>query len=222
MQKSILCFGDSNTWGFVPTNNYQNNIKKRYPRNIRWPGRLQQLLGDDFHIIEEGLNGRTTDLEYPFPPDRNGARYLSPCLYSHAPLDLVILALGGNDLKSYFSKTVENVCDSIAKLIDMIQLSDYGPNMQGAPKVLLLSQVIPLPIAETFKAENGEPLFIDLIQKAEKLLPLYKNLALQKQCDFLDVSNNVKPSSIDGVHMDDQAHLLCAEYVAKKIKTMRF
>ena len=51
--KTILCFGDSNTFGTNPSGG-------RWPREIRWPGRLQQLLGNEFYVIEEGCGGRTT------------------------------------------------------------------------------------------------------------------------------------------------------------------
>ena len=101
-EKTILCYGDSNTWGFVPCQENYQSCTKRYSREIRWTGRLQCLLGEDFYVIEEGLNSRTTNVDYFVLPNRNGATYLPSCLYSHAPIDLVVLALGGNDLKTYF------------------------------------------------------------------------------------------------------------------------
>lgn len=216
--KTILCYGDSNTWGFVPCiENLQSNAKKRYPRHIRWPGRLQDLLGKAYYVIEEGLNSRTTNIDYHVPPDRNGATYLPACLYSHAPLDLVILALGGNDLKTYFNRSVEDVCQGMRALIDMIKTSHYGPDMQAAPKILLLSQIIPHPIAETFKDDKGDFIFDNLILKAEALTTAYENLAKATGCYFLDVSKEIKPSPIDGVHLDEQAHQRCAELLEKYI-----
>jgi lysophospholipase L1-like esterase len=86
--KTILCYGDSNTWGYAP------GTGKRYLRHERWTGVLQQLLGSNAVVIEEGLNGRTTTLDDPTKPFRNGKDYLIPCLDSHAPLDLVVLMLG--------------------------------------------------------------------------------------------------------------------------------
>ena len=109
-QKTILCYGDSNTWGFtpidavIPITNKKIAPIKRYNRKEKWTGRLQKLLGENYYVIEEGLNGRTTNLNYHIPPDRNGKTYLPPCLYTHAPIDLVILALGTNDLNLLQSK----------------------------------------------------------------------------------------------------------------------
>src|SRR5689334_3492791 len=103
MRRTILCYGDSNTWGYVPQDFTDKNITiSRYPFDKRWPGILQSILGRNYHVIEEGLNSRTTNLDYHIPPDRNGKNYLAPCLYSHAPVDLIILALGTNDLKTCF------------------------------------------------------------------------------------------------------------------------
>ena len=216
--KTILCYGDSNTWGFVPcAENYQSTSTKRYPRDVRWSGRLQNLLGTQYHVIEEGLNSRTTNINYQVLPDRNGATYLPPCLYSHAPIDLVVLALGGNDFKSYFGRNPLDVRNGMCELINTIKSSRYGFDMQSAPKILLLSQPIPLPAAEKYIDEAGNHVFKNLISNAQKLTPLYKQLAVEKNCYFLDLSRAVIPSEFDGVHLDEQAHKICAELVYKKI-----
>lgn len=93
--KNILCFGDSLTWGFKPED------FTRYPIEQRWTGILQKELGSKFHIIEEGLNGRNTIFEDPYLPGRNSENVLPIILESHAPLDLVIILLGTNDIKTY-------------------------------------------------------------------------------------------------------------------------
>lgn len=218
MVRTILCYGDSNTWGFVPCEeNYKSSCTKRYPREIRWPGRLQNLLGKNYHVIEEGLNSRTTNIDYQVPPDRNGATYLPSCLYSHAPIDLVIFALGGNDLKSYFGRNPADVRDGMAALVDIVQLSRYGSDMQNPPKILVLPQVIPLPIAEKYTDENGVYLFENLIKKAMELVPLYEKLAKDKNCYFLNLTQLVKPSEFDGVHLDENAHKIYADLVSEKV-----
>ena len=94
--KTILCYGDSNTYGYDPSNGF------RYPKNVRWTGVLADLLGPEFTVIEEGCNGRTTVFDDPLEGWKNGLDYLKPCLNSHKPIDLVILMLGSNDLKDIF------------------------------------------------------------------------------------------------------------------------
>lgn len=218
-KKSILCYGDSNTWGFVPTTDYAG-VRTRFPRHIRWPGCLQAVLGESYYVIEEGLNGRTTNLDHITPPDRNGKNYLPPCLYSHAPLDLVILLLGGNDLKVYFNRTPSQICEGMRELIDIIQTSPYGQDMQSPPKILLLSQPIPLPISETFQDERNQIMFPNAIEKSIQLNALYQQLAHEKQVYFLDIAESIHSSEIDGGHLDAESHVLLARLVANAIKTI--
>ena len=214
--KNILCYGDSNTWGYIPLTNH-SALKSRYSHNERWPGVLQNLLGGDYHVIEEGLNSRTTNLDYAPPPDRNGKTYLSPCLYSHAPLDLVILALGGNDLKTYFNRSPEEIKDGLGELVDIIKSSKYGAALQASPKVLITTPVIPLLFTEKYVDENGIPFLTGAVKKAERLIGLYSKLAKEKGCDYLNLSKEVIPSEIDGVHYDKAAHRRCAEMLRDKI-----
>lgn len=218
-QKVILCYGDSNTWGFVPCA-YEGYLLKRYSYQQRWTGILQGLFSEEFQIIEEGLNGRTTNLDYQIPPDRNGKKYLPPCLYSHAPIDLVILALGGNDLKTYFNRSAEDIRNGLAELIDIIQISPYGPELKSPPKIMIVPPPIPLPIAETYRDENGELFLADAISKSKALVCLYSELAEQKNCYFLDISKSVIPSEIDGVHYDDTAHKKLGKLLYEKLQTI--
>lgn len=216
MQKTILCYGDSNTWGYVPTADY-SLPRQRYTRNERWPGVLQELLGNNFYVIEEGLNSRTTNIDHVSPPDRNGKTYLAPCLYSHSPIDLVILDLGGNDTKTYFNRSAEQIKDGLAELIDIIQTSEYGPNPQTPPDVLIIPPSIPLHFTEKFVDENGVLFLQGSVKKTEDLVGLYNLLAKEKNCYYLDIST-VKPSDIDGVHYDKAGHKKCAELIRKKVE----
>lgn len=216
MQKTVLCYGDSNTWGYVPRSvNCAVMHMERYSRDERWTGILQKFLGDKFYVVEEGLNGRTTNLEYNYPPDRNGKNYLLPCLYSHAPIDLVVLALGGNDLISYFNRSPMEVCKALGELVDIIQQSSYGSQMQKAPEVLILPPPIPLPISEDTIIDDAS-IFDGAINKAKQLASLLENLARGKKCYYLDIPS-IKPSEIDGVHFDKAGHLQLASMLEKKI-----
>ena len=94
--KTILCYGDSNTYGYNPVTG------GRWSEDIRWTGRLQQLLGDEYKVIEEGCNGRTTMYKAPGEGWKSGLEYLKPCLNSHKPVDAVVMMLGTNDLKMDF------------------------------------------------------------------------------------------------------------------------
>ena len=215
-QKTILCYGDSNTWGYVPSVDYFLP-KSRYARNERWSGILQELLGSDYYVIEEGLNSRTTNIDYAPPPNRNGKTYLLPCFYSHSPIDLVILALGGNDTKTYFNRSAAQIKDGLAELVYIIQTSEYGPKLQTSPKILIIPPAKPWQFTEDFTDENGIRFLTGAVKKIEILTHLLAQLAKEKGCFYLDVSK-AKPSELDGVHYDKIAHQFCAEMISKKIK----
>lgn len=221
MQRTILCYGDSNTWGYVPLSSADRNIAiQRYPRNVRWTGVLQNLLGEKFYVVEEGLNSRTTNIDYQIPPDRNGKTYLPSCLYTHAPIDLVILALGGNDLKSYFNRTAKDIRAGLGELVDIIQASPYGEKIQQPPQVLIMALSKLSPKTEQYKDENGITIFEGARKKSEELTEQYAALAKEKNCHFLNVSDAIAPSEIDGIHLDNVAHQKLAQLVAAKIKSI--
>ena len=108
-QKNILCFGDSNTWGFPP------DCGARYDRETRWPGVLQQQLGEDYYVIEEGLPGRNTVWDDPVEGGKNGLKQLVPLIHSHMPLDLLIIMLGTTDFKNRFSVSPRDISWSIGR-----------------------------------------------------------------------------------------------------------
>lgn len=218
MMKNILCYGDSNTWGWdAKSYNPEIDLKVRYPRDIRWTGRLQKLLGDDFYVIEEGLNGRTTNLDSPDPPDRNGKKYLLPCLYSHAPLDLVILFLGGNDLKSIFNRSTKDISDGLEELIQLIQSSKYGADMQSVPNILLIGYPS-LSSDQIDVIEKDNDLLTGAVEKSKTFDFYFSKLAQKYHCHYFNMSPHIRYSDIDGVHFDEKAHRIFADLIAIGIK----
>ena len=175
--KTILCYGDSNTWGYNPETN------NRFEYNERWANILGNLLGNEYNIIEEGLNGRTTVWDDPLRGGfRGGKTYLLPCLNSHKPLDLVILFLGTNDLKDRFNLSPKDISIGIKLLIKDILISECGVN-GNPPKILILSP----PVIEEMD-ENS--LFFDEFKhaynKSRKLAPYIKSVANEFSVYFLD------------------------------------
>ena len=69
---NILCFGDSNTYGYKPDGT------GRFDTDTRWTSLLQKKLGADHRVIEEGLCGRTTVFQDDL---REGRRGLEPILW---------------------------------------------------------------------------------------------------------------------------------------------
>lgn len=215
--KTILCYGDSNTWGFVPGSiNFDTLYMERYPRHKRWTGILQNLLGNNYNIIEEGLNGRTTNVDYKELYGRNGKTFLLPCLYTHSPLDLVILMLGLNDLKKEFNRSNQDINQGISELIEIIQQSKYGHDMQSPPKILLVSS--PILVNETY----SDDMFSGAIVRAQQFAEDFKQIAEKHHCHFLDAAPHIQLSEIDGLHFDEKAHQIFAELLYSEINKNYF
>ena len=207
---NILCFGDSNTWGYDP------ETQTRFSKKIRWTGVLQQLLGTNFNVIEEGLNGRTTNIEFPDLEGRSGASYIIPCLYSHSPLDIVILQLGVNDLKIIFNRGIRDIRDGIIEIINLIQNSLYGPDMQSAPQILL---VAPPPLGhEGYKDADNISIFSGAMEKSLEFNRYFCEIAEIKNCHYLNLADYVRYSHVDGLHLDHNGHKTTAKVMSEKIK----
>ena len=203
----VLCFGDSLTWGWNPVD------RGRYPFEKRWTGILQKELGINFNIIEEGLNGRTTIWDDPIEGEKNGKKYLIPCLESHQPLDLVIIMLGTNDLKLRFNKSAFEIAAAADSLAQIVQKSRTGRNYQS-PEVLLIS---PPPLG---KLTNWEEMMEGGYEKSKKLAQYYEMFAKDNQYNFLNAGEFVKTSDLDGLHWEEGENLKFGKAIADKVKQL--
>ena len=113
-KKRVLCFGDSLTWGFDP------DTRQRFGEVARWPRVMGELLGGGYEVIEEGQNGRTIATEDPAEGEKNGLKYIGPCLESHSPLDIVIIMLGSNDCKRKFSYSSMDIAGEMQILLEKV------------------------------------------------------------------------------------------------------
>ena len=205
--KTILCYGDSNTWGWVPVSPIGPG---RYAKQERWPGVLRQELGDGFDVIEEGLNGRTTVWYDPVEEIMSGKAYLMPCLTSHMPIDLVILMLGTNDLKQRFSVPAFDIAEAAGLLVRMVQKSEVGPDF-GTPQVLLLA---PPPLG---KLTELDEMFAGGAEKSKLLGQHYQRVADLLGCSFFNTADVILTSDIDGVHLEADAHLKLGKRLAEVV-----
>ena len=201
----VLCYGDSNTWGADPA------TSTRFGRDVRWPGVLQKALGAGYHVIEEGLGGRTTVWEDPIEGHKNGKEYLIPCLATHSPLDLVIIMLGTNDLKYRFSATAQDIAAGAGILVDIVNKSGTQKNSK-TPKVLLL---VPPPLG---KLTELKEMFEGGQEKSHRFSKHFKAVADMYGCAFFDTSTVIKSSDIDGIHLEKEAHQQLGKAVAKEVK----
>jgi lysophospholipase L1-like esterase len=201
----IVVFGDSNTWGSDPATG------GRLSRPQRWPSVLQRELGPDFEVIAEGLRGRTTVHDDPIEPYRCGADALPPCLMSHAPIDLVILALGCNDLKKRFSLSAFDIAKGAERLIFLARAYGEGPGGR-APKILL---VAPPPLA---RLSDYAEMFEGGTETSRRLGERFRAVAEQEDVAFLDAGAVIRCSDLDGIHYEADQHELLGRSAAKAVR----
>jgi lysophospholipase L1-like esterase len=199
-EKVVLCYGDSNTYGWIPVEG------GRFPREVRWPGVLASELGAGWHVIEEGLGGRTTIFDDPILPGRNGKAYLEPCLLSHEPLDAAVLALGTNDLKVRFAASAADIARGVALLAETA--------LAFTPNVLVLG----LPTLGPLDDRNDE--LAGAHEKAERMRPHLREWAAAAGFELLELHDLVSFTDEDGFHLDAAGHLVIGEAVAQRVASM--
>jgi lysophospholipase L1-like esterase len=204
--KTVLCYGDSITWGFNPVDG------SRFPFEQRWPGVLQAALGDGFRIIEEGLSGRTVATDSWILPHRDGRSMLGPLLESHGPLDWVIILLGTNDCGPTYHREVGEIAFGCATLLWTVQKASAGPG-GGVPQMLLVS-----PPAFGKFSPFMELFFRGGEATGRALAPAYATVAEACGARFLDAASILPPGPVDGVHPDAEGQRRLGEAIARVIK----
>jgi lysophospholipase L1-like esterase len=202
----ILCYGDSNTWGVDPADD-----TTRFEWPVRWPGVLQRELGVDFHVVEEGLRGRTTVYDDPLWEGRSGERLIAPALESHAPLDLVVLMLATNDI-SYPHISAAQAADGAARLAHVVRRCEYGPG-GAAPKVLL---VCPPPVGPFLGGWRPE-LWTGAEEKSRALPREFARVAADLGVPWLDAGTIIATSPLDGWHLEASRHEALAIALAAEV-----
>ncbi len=146
---NILCFGDSNTYGYCPDGS------GRFDADTRWTGLLQKKLGTNDRIIEEGLCGRTTVFSDELREGRRGLDTIGILLESHAPVDLLILMLGTNDCKTRYNASAGTIAKGLEQVIKVLSLSlrtlplNIKKLLPGITLIFSMLPLLPMPVKPT-------------------------------------------------------------------------
>lgn len=190
--KTVLCFGDSLTWG------YDAETLGRHRFEDRWPSVLSAALGPEVNVIPEGLNGRTTGYDDHLADcERNGAKSLPTVLHSHMPIDLVVIMLGSNDMKPAVAGPAFAARQGIQRLVGLVRHHEWSFDYE-TPDILIVS---PPPLCET-----ANPVFAAIfaggVEQSLMLASLYRDLADEMGCGFYDAASVARTTPLDGVHLD--------------------
>lgn len=207
--RRILVFGDSNTYGYAPATD------GRYGEAVRYPRRLQKLLGPDVQVVEEGLPGRTCVFDDPITEGMCGLSYINPCMMSHTPIDTIVLMLGTNDTKERFGCTPKLLGLGLGRLIDKMIAT---PGWRGKPDILVVapSPIVPEYAHLMFAGDMG----VGCDEKAAALGSEFEKIAHLKGCRFLNANTipGVGVHPLDGMHLTPEAHIALADRLAELLR----
>lgn len=217
----VLCFGDSNTYGTYLGDSdtygtcFGDPDYVRLNADRRWTGVLQRLLGDGYDVIEEGLNGRTTDLDFKDRPGRNGRSYFVPCLLSHHPLDVVVIKLGGNDLKPCFDRTPAAIADALHGYVDDVA-ANVTDRRGRVPATVLVGPTLIDDTAPRYRDVVGENFDPTNVARSRELAIEIRRVAQERGVLYADAAQ-VAHAGDDGVHLSLDSHARLAQLVASTV-----
>ena len=217
MKKHIVCFGDSNTHGYTSDPGDCADGGSRFNEDERWPCLLQRCLGEDCLVIEEGLNSRTTVFDDPLGDGLSGISYITPCLSTHAPVDLLIIMLGTNDTKGRFAVSAACISQGMARLVrkamDTPCWGEKGPN------ILVIA---PPPMPEgVYSGIFADTMGEGCAEKSQQLAGYYAQQCELMGCHFADAGSfGCEFNKIEYMHLTRKGHAVMAEKLAKIVPAL--
>lgn len=216
--KHIICLGDSNTHGLCADPSDCADGGGRFNESERWTKLLQKQLGtEEYLVIEEGLNNRTTVFPEPLQEGRAAIDYITPCLDSHAPVDLLIIMLGTNDSKDRFSVSAPCIGLGMTRLVKKAMASDCWRN--GKPNILIVS---PPPIGEgILTCPAVRTMGEGCVEKSRELAKEYELVAANLGVHFFDAGSiPCEFNQIDFMHLTKKGHSVLAKAFGELIPTL--
>ncbi len=208
-ERVLVCFGDSNTHGSVPSAGPGGG---RFGPGERWTGRVAATLGPAWRVHEEGLPGRTT--VHPDPVEGlhlSGLAAVPVVLGTHSPVDVLAVMLGTNDLKSRFGVGAADIASSVETLLGAAR-AFCTTTGRPVPRFLV---VAPPPIVETGPAAE---FFAGGAAKSRRFAALFAAAADRTGAAFLDAGAHVRVSDVDGIHLDADQQAALATAVAAAVR----
>lgn len=185
--KKILCFGDSNVYGFNPQD------FSRYNKEQRWSG----ILNNKFSVIECGCNNRSI---FNNVGELNSLAVISK--YLTDDLEYIILQIGINDLQFQYNVDLKIFESKLKELVGLIP--------KGIKIILLCPSIIDECILKSYFSQLFDR---TSIEKSKKILEIYRKISNDFGCIFIDLNKIAKVSKIDGLHYDVENHKKIANFI---------
>jgi len=201
----ILCYGDSNTWGYVPNPNgdSQNAIVQRYPLEDCW----WYPLTKKNEVVVKGLCGRCINHEDQNIPNSNASLDIVKIIKHSGDLDLIIIQLGTNDCKAEYNCSAKEITKGMKDFIELIKTN-------SSAKILLLS-----PPKINDKTPIATRHYLGGTLKSEQMDNLFQNLAEDLNIEF--ISGLGVEIGEDGGHLTKKGHKNMSQKVTEKVESMQ-
>lgn len=204
---SVLCYGDSNTYGYDPATG------GRYAPEDRWTNILAEKLGDRYEVISEGLNGRTTAYDRPGAAWKNGAGSFLACLGTHKPVDYLVIMLGTNDCIPEVGLSAGEIAEGMETLVRLAE--EHSPELQGyVPEI-----IVTVPAAmqgEYLSSPAAGADDLAMAQKSRDIEPLYRDIADRHMIRFASAASGVEVSD-DCTHLTVKGHRQMADLIFSEL-----
>ena len=204
--KTILCYGDSNTFGFNPED------YSRYDKNTRWTGVLQSNLGDKYKVINEGANNRNGFVTNPQGDLYSAQKHYPELISNSENIDIIILAIGTNDLQFLYNANSDDFEHGLENLISISK--NKTNDIILIPPVILSDNIL----NGFFKTQFDKT----SILKSQTVGEIYYKLAKIHNCRIFDINKFTKPSETDGLHYSKESHKLIADNLTEFILSENF
>ena len=202
--KKIICYGDSNTFGFNPKDG------SRFDKNTRWTAILQKYLGTEYEVINEGACDRTGFVNNPKGFEFSAQRHFPKMISKIDNIDILIIALGTNDLQLQYCISVGAIEKGLENLIKLAQ-----------PKAKYIIIIPPVVLSE--KVLEG---FFNIqfdktsIVKSRKIGRIYRQISNAYHCNYFDINKFTKPSDVDGLHYNEESHKIIGDNLSNLINKL--
>lgn len=212
MKKHILCFGDSNTHGYCAEPSDSAEHGERFNEDERWTCLLQKALGEDYLVLENGLNGRTTAFSDPFRPYISGLDAIEAELMAHRRISLLIVMLGTNDVKERYGMNAQCIGFGLEKLCFIASVTDAWT--EKGPNILVIAP------PHLDEAMDDPTMGRGCAEKSRLLSGVYEEICKKHGWHFMDAQGLVSFNKTDFCHLRARDHRVLADKLASLVPTL--